>query len=756
LLALAWLVAVAGLVAHQFQMWRHPSFVTDVTALLPQQSDPEVTEATSRLVAAAATQWVVLVGAADWETSKRAAVAALAELDPKRAKLQSAAGESLPASLREPLERARGALLTRTSRQWLRTATSEDIGQRALQNLMQPVGDGFSSWREDPLSLWGDWLRERAQWSRLRPRDGWLWIAHDGIEWIALPFEETQSAFAEWASGENSQRLAAAREAVAAIDSGARVLAAGALVQAEAAAKRARWEVTVIGTGSLIAVVLLTWLTFGSLRPILLVTLSLVVGCAAALSVTRLLFGEVHLLTTVFGATLVGVAEDYGIHYFAARQGRPVEQRWEQLRQISPGLWLALATSGIAYLALGLAPFPGLRQIAVFSVVGLSATFLTVLCWFPWLDRKPLRTTAFSTQFAQSLDRWPRWPGGTKGLLLGLAAGALIATGFWRLQASDDVRALQNSSPRLIAEQVEVSRVLGLVSPAQVFLVTGADSEELLRNEEALTARLAELTSAGTIGGYQALSDWVPSVRTQRADAQLTAAANQRAWQAAESATGQKINVAALSPRLLNIADLAPAEHGLSTISAWSDDAGVQHSLVMLEGVERAALPVLSATADGLTGVRFIDNAARYSRLLASYRLRLSWLLLAGFAAVLLLLHWRYGGRAWRAWLPTLLGGASTLASLGWLGVPLQLFVVLSLILLLGMGIDYGIFMLEHPGERSVWLAVAVAGCSTVLSFGLLALSSTPALRSFGLAMLVGEIAIWVLTPVFRAESSHE
>jgi predicted exporter len=171
--------------------------------------------------------------------------------------------------------------------------------------------------------------------------------------------------------------------------------------------------------------------------------------------------------------------------------------------------------------------------------------------------------------------------------------------------------------------------------------------------------------------------------------------------------------------------------------------------------VNRAALPALSQAAGGLAGVRFIDNTARYSELLSHYRVRLGALLLLGLGAVVLLLQWRYGLRAWRAWLPTLLGGLFTLAFFGWAGIPMQLFVVLSLILLLGMGIDYGIFMQEHPGERSVWLAVAIAGISTLLSFGLLALSSTPALRAFGLAMLIGETSIWLLTPVFRAESLH-
>ncbi len=259
----------------------------------------------------------------------------------------------------------------------------------------------------------------------------------------------------------------------------------------------------------------------------------------------------------------------------------------------------------------------------------------------------------------------------------------------------------------------------------------------------------------GTIGGYQALSDWVPSQATQQANAALVAGANRIAWKALADATGEHIDDTQRTPHLLTAADIAPVAKGLPSISEWQDASGVHRSLVMLQGVDRASLPALSGAATGLAGVRFIDNTARYSQLLARYRVRLSGLLLVGLAAVVLLLQWRYGWRAWRAWLPTILGGVFTLAVFGWAGIPVQLFVVLSLILLLGMGIDYGIFMQEHPGERSVWLAVAIAGVSTLLSFGLLALSSTPALRAFGLAMLLGETSIWLLTPVFRAESTH-
>jgi predicted exporter len=119
---------------------------------------------------------------------------------------------------------------------------------------------------------------------------------------------------------------------------------------------------------------------------------------------------------------------------------------------------------------------------------------------------------------------------------------------------------------------------------------------------------------------------------------------------------------------------------------------------------------------------------------------------------VLLVLLWRYGRRAWRAWMPTAIATLGTLALLALFGQPLQLFNVLALALLLGIGIDYGIFLLERENADagSAWLAVVLGAASTWLSFGLLALSSTPALRSFGLTLLFGILLVWFAAPFYR------
>ncbi len=100
-----------------------------------------------------------------------------------------------------------------------------------------------------------------------------------------------------------------------------------------------------------------------------------------------LLFERIHLLTLVFGASLIGGAQDYGSYFLCHRLGadRQSLDSYQLLRRLLPALALALVTTVIGYLALALTPFPGLRQMAVFSALGLIFAWLTVVFWFPAL-----------------------------------------------------------------------------------------------------------------------------------------------------------------------------------------------------------------------------------------------------------------------------------------------------------------------------------------------------------------------------------
>jgi predicted exporter len=78
-----------------------------------------------------------------------------------------------------------------------------------------------------------------------------------------------------------------------------------------------------------------------------------------------------------------------------------------------------------------------------------------------------------------------------------------------------------------------------------------------------------------------------------------------------------------------------------------------------------------------------------------------------------------------------------------------NLFTIFGLIITVAVAIDYAVFIRESSGDnRSTYLAITLAGLTTVLALGLLSLSHTPALSAFGASLLFGILFSYVLTPL--------
>ncbi len=175
-------------------------------------------------------------------------------------------------------------------------------------------------------------------------------------------------------------------------------------LHAEAAAVQANQEINTIGWGSLAAVLLLVWLAFRSLRPILLVAASLLIGCGVALAVTVLVFGKVHVLT------LVLVRRWWAWPRITAFTGSP---RARPNRPIVAGTAAASAARPVAGPADQCAGLPGIgpgpvpRPAPDGTVLGggPGRSFLTVIFWFPWLDGGEIRQTRFSQWLGNTLER---------------------------------------------------------------------------------------------------------------------------------------------------------------------------------------------------------------------------------------------------------------------------------------------------------------------------------------------------------------
>ncbi|MDN4058072.1 MMPL family transporter [Massilia sp. YIM B02769] len=776
-LAALWALVVCLLLGHNAWLWLGQRIApdTDILALLPlDERDPVLQQSFTHMVDSAQQRVVVLVGAKDWNDAGRAADAYRKVLAPHGALISfDAMGDESQANWLSSLQPHAAVLIGAAQEKELREQPARFWTESALARLYSAFsGPKLGAFRDDPFGLFAGWAQERAGETPVRPRDGRLFVAGEGREYVLLTYTLKPSAFSLGAQQSVVPLLDAAKAAAHAAVPSSEIITAGVILHAAAAGAQASREVHTIGAGSLVGIVLLTWLTFRSVKPISLTLLSIGVGFLGALSLCWLLFGRIHLLTLVFGASLIGVAQDYGIYFLCHRlgAGREVDSP-ALLRRLLPGLGLTLLAAVIGYLGLALTPFPGLRHMAVFSALGLVFAWLTVVCWFPALIKADtLKPGWLARRYRGAILRWPRFSMTPRSLVLVALLAVFAVAGWSRLKTNDDIRSLQSSPPQLVSDQIKLGKLLDAPSPVQYYLVRGATTEDVLQREEALKRRLDVLIGQDHIAGYQALSNWVPSKQTQGArlalvDDKLLGDAGPLAVLAHE--IGEDPDwVAQTRAHLKRSAQPVALDAFMRTPASqpwrhlWLGEVeGVHASIVALRGMRYASIPVLARASEGLTGVQWVDKVGGISSVLGRYRADMGWVVLGAYLVVFLVLLPRYRGRTWRVLAPTALASVLTVAAIGLLGQGLMLFHVLALMLLLGVGVDYGIFMQEEHADAgdAPWLAVGLSAASAILSFGLLGLSGTPALQAFGMTMLVGTALVWLAAPCFtlKKETIH-
>jgi predicted exporter len=167
-------------------------------------------------------------------------------------------------------------------------------------------------------------------------------------------------------------------------------------------------------------------------------------------------------------------------------------------------------------------------------------------------------------------------------------------------------------------------------------------------------------------------------------------------------------------------------------------------------GAERLAALARAAAPTAV----FVDPLQDVTDTLGSLRRHVAWVLGIGGMLVALALIPLLKKRAWAALAPAALGVAAGLGCLGFSGLPLNLAGLLALALILGMGIDYGIFVQESRRQRaSALVAINLGAATNMIAFGMLAFSSTPALKAFGLVLGAGLGAAWLTAPCFAPPS---
>ena len=658
----------------------------------------------------------------------------------------------LPA-LRTQLLQGRLAMLSATDREQLIEHPDAFIQQR-VQALFDPFS-GFSlvPSQDDWLGLTGRIQNSQPQHGsvQLDIGSGALIADADGKSWVLLRARTTGNAFDMKLPLQVAGLLKHSRQEAARGD--VQLLAASGLLYAANGQQQATREMTWVGGGATLGIGLLLLLAFRRLRvwlafvPVLVGMLFGAVACVA-------LFGHMHVMTLVLGSSLIGVAVDYPLHYLSKSWSLKPWNSWPALRLTLPGLTLSLITSAIGYLALAWTPFPALTQIAVFSAAGLLGAYLSAVCLLPallkGLDLRPaqwpLRVCEYLLGIREALLQRLRTPV-LFALLVVFCVGGLLQLG-----TRNDIRQWVGAPQQLTDEAQTIARITGYQPTSQFFLVRAANQQQLLERQTALSERLDQLINLKKLQGYLSLNQLVSPPSEQR---QLREALNSlpNAWQPlldvgvpVEALQAELRILQALPIEDIDTALAGPLAEPYRALWLGPTDDGVA-AMVSLQGMNNPSL--LRIQAQDLPGVQLVDRLGELNDVFAATQISAAQLKLASCALIVLVLILPFGlGGALRIVSLPLLAALCSLASLGWLGQPLTLFSLFGLLLVTAISVDYAILMREQVGGAAVsLLGTLLAALTTWLSFGLLAVSSTPAVSNFGVSVSLGLMFSFMLAP---------
>ncbi len=599
---------------------------------------------------------------------------------------------------------------------------------------------------EDPTNLMGRWMLSRLggadKGTRTRPS-----IQIDAA--LDAGISNRDAVVQEWLDA-----VAAVTQAHADVE----FLQTGAPLFAHEAAQRSRADINLISIGSLVGLAVLLLPVFRSPLPLLIPAISIAVGAATGFMLVALLQPSVHVLTLVFGASLIGIAIDYSIHGYVHLHA--AQTRDKAASTLYRPLLLGLMTSAVGYGSLAFSGIPAMSSVALFSVGGLVGAWLTVVSLLPlsarfssgvhggWVERVATWLSRGGVALAQ------------RKVWLSAALLACIAIAAFGTRTDDSPRRLITLSPALVADAQAIAERSTRQGRTELIVVTADSPQSVFESLDALDAALE--VHAPDID-MSSVADWLPSPEQQGTNRTYSNALLADNGAVADVLT--TIGAVPVLPLLSGLRDVRDADdqHPLDMAALFSDSELSLPPLMAADATHHAAIALptgqgdsasLRAAAARVAGVHVLDAVVDADRALAKQRhatLRVLVLGLVGIG-ILLLLAYRNVRALGLLCVPVgaMLGTVTVLACLG---VPLTLFHAVGLFLVLGLGMDYVIFLreLDHEAPATTRLAVVLSAATSLVSFGLLAASSIPVARFFGQTVFIGNTLNLILSFVMVA-----
>lgn len=654
-----------------------------------------------------------------------------------------------------------------------------------IQFILSPIEQKLFA--EDPQMSWFS-LLQQWQTQALQKRHS-VWFDKDGKQ--TLLFVKSKAEAYDLEQQRNNLDTINARIKKVLLDNhhsnDIDYIVTGAPVFALESKKSISKQIQIISVlASLGMMVFLYWF-FRSVKIIIVIGLPLAFAILTGMTTVMLIDGFIHGISIAFGITIIGIAVDYPVHYFSHRlfliSHRNTSHSQVIIQSIWPMMRLGLITTLIGFSAITLSDFSGLRQLGIFAISGLLAAALFTRFVLPQLNiAVPGYAESLVNQGAYaSIRKIIQRPVSPvfRFLSIALPIAALFVillsqTHLWQ----KDLAALSPVPQWQKQQDFQLRKAMGLPELRYALILQGQSSEALLQRCESIRPQLDMLQQQGIISGYDMAANYLPSIKQQLQQQQQLPAASELKQRLASVLGDSALDVNAFTPFIAAVEDsrhltplssevilkakqagqnfvlaklktlLYPSHYDPSLSPLWTAIIplhGVQHEIK-----DTAILPLLNNQAS------LLDLKTQTEAMLAGYQNEALLWFFCGALLILLVLFVssrRLTDLLSLAW-PFTGAVILTIATLLLMGYSLSIFHLVTLLLVVGLGIDYSIFTFfprQQANEATqlpevAQVSVIICLISTLIMFGALALSELPVLKAIGLTASLGALYAFLLT----------
>lgn len=510
------------------------------------------------------------------------------------------------------------------------------------------------------------------------------------------------------------------------------------------------------GATTMILISLLVFLAYRNFRLLPMIALALVITFLLTLATCGILLGSLTALTVGFGSILIGLSADYGVMVYQRAQ----ETNGDYVaagRLARVGVSWAAATTAVVFIALLPLGFPGLSELGMLVAAGVIIGALIMLWIFPLALQKfagkPKTVVHEKGWFSDPKWNWRlAWIG---MVILGVTSSGLVTHGLPKVDVKSGSLRPKESEAFSTMDTMQARLTGG--TDGLTLLISGESEQQVAERLQSLKAWLEDQQKQGRVAQFTLPQMLWPSpknretnaieaaklvgererLRQQVFDAGFTDEAFGLAqevlgwwekWQAAGTTISVKPQHENTKWMLARLTSINASAKDCVTMGFVSLDPGVTARLfakelppgVFLTGGELLNQTLNHYLEDGFLGISILFGGL--TLLLLAIALR-EW---KSLGLVLLGLTWSYAG---------LLGAMS------WLGIPWNVFTLPALLLSLGTGSDYFIYVileLRNSGTAPLMRArlgkaIIVCAGNSIIGFASLMSANSSGLASLGL-----------------------